>query len=219
MLASEVARTPKTVTPPADDEEVMSSGEETGMDGERRALLAQIMHELADDLAGVARLYLEFGQEIRAVVAHDVRRLGGRHLTDDDIEGVTFDACMMLASLARTWRPDGGALPWVWARARIVGLVAAHIGPATDELPPESDLPPARLDGPPAVRDDGAMTPVLALLASGDDRCALLREAMDAAMAPDEVEVFLRYRVQQQSGDPSPSDTVAHELGLHAPAV
>jgi hypothetical protein len=38
-------------------------------------------------------------------------------------------------------------------------------------------------------------------------------------MGPDEVEVFLRYRVQQQSGDPSPSDTVAHELGLHPPAV
>jgi hypothetical protein len=197
----------------------MNAREETKMDSGRRALLAQIMDELRVDRAAVARLYLDFGPEIAAVVRHDVRRISGRRLRDDDIEAMTCDACLMLASLADAWRPDGGALPWVWARHRITALVADYLGPVVDPLPPETELEPSRLVTIAHSADDGFMSPVLDELAVDDDRCALLREAMDAAMGPGEVEVFLRYRVQQQSGDPSPSDTVANELGLRAPAV
>src|SRR5262249_44511019 len=162
--------------------EVMNAGEETKMDGERRALLAQIMQELRDDLAAVARLYLEFGPEIGAVVRHEARRVTGRRLRDDDIEAMTCDAGLMLAALADAWRPDGGALPWVWGRRRITALVADYLGPAVDPLPPESDLRASELmvvaD---VVDDDGAMAPVLDGLATLHDECALLREAMDAA--------------------------------------
>src|SRR3954471_8056706 len=47
-------RRAKTVTPPGDDRQVMRPGEETTMDSERRARLAQIMEQLRDDVAAVA---------------------------------------------------------------------------------------------------------------------------------------------------------------------
>src|SRR6186997_3357683 len=50
-LGDRSAEGQKSVTPPADDEEVMRAGEETTMDSERRAQLAQIMEELRHDLA------------------------------------------------------------------------------------------------------------------------------------------------------------------------
>jgi DNA-directed RNA polymerase specialized sigma24 family protein len=188
------------------------------MEAGRRERLVEIMGMAAGDESAVAALYLEFGEEIGAVIRYLVPRRGGAHLDEDDIDGLVFDACLVLARLARSWRADGGALPWTWARQRLDALVCERIGPVTTPLVREEQLgaTPAPFT---AVLDDGTASTTLSNLARGDERCALLLEALDAAVSPTDAEVLIRLRVQLDSGDPSPSHTVADELGLRAPAI
>jgi hypothetical protein len=189
------------------------------MDADRRAQLTTIMAAAADDPAAGVRLYLEFGPDVGRVVRFLVRRAGGRHWDDDDLAGLTFDACQAIAALARSWRPDGAALPWVWARGRIAGLVADAVGPPCDPLPSFEDglgAAPPLVTG---VRDGDDVAGSLTVLAGRDERCARLGDALGGALTERDAEVLLRYRIQQQSGDPAPSETVAAELGLRPPTV
>ena len=188
------------------------------MDAGRRERLAEIMAMAAEDESAVVALYLEFGEEIGSVIRFLVPRRGGAHLDEDDLDALTFDACLVLARLAGSWRADGGALPWTWARARLDTLVCERIGPVTTPLVREEQLgaTPAPFA---AVLDDGAAGTTLSTLARGDERCALLLEALDRSVSPTDAEVLLRLRVQLDSGDPSPSHTVADELGVLAPAI
>jgi DNA-directed RNA polymerase specialized sigma24 family protein len=188
------------------------------MDAGRRERLVAIMARAAEDESAVASLYLEFGQEIGGVVRFLAARRGGAHLDEDDIDSLTFDACFVLVRLARSWRADGGALPWTWARQRLEALVCDWIGPANTPLSSEEQLgaAPAVFE---AVLDDGAAGTTLSALAAGDERCALLFEALTEAVSATDAEVLLRLRVQLDSGDPSPSHTVADELGVQAPAI
>ena len=188
------------------------------MDSERRATLEGIMAILPTDEAAVIRLYQDFRVEIGQVVsflAHKRRR----DVDADDLEAMIFDSCLAIARVAKGWRADGGALPWVWARGRIANVVATHLPPATKPLSIELDLPaaPSLLDE--AQLDDLDVSEALAALAAGDERVALLAAALGEAVAGPDAAVWLRYRIQQQSGDPAPAVTVAGELGMRAPAV
>jgi DNA-directed RNA polymerase specialized sigma24 family protein len=180
--------------------------------------LVEIMGALPDDESAVAALYLEFGHEIGAVIRYLAPRRGGSHLDDDELDGLTFDACLVLGRLGGSWRPDGGALPWTWARRRLDALVCERVGPVTTPLVREEQLGAAR-PVVTAVLDDGDVSTALSALASDDERCALLLEALEVAVSPTDAEVLLRLRVQLDSGDPSPSHTIAGELGVNAPAI
>ena len=188
------------------------------MDAGRRERLAEIMAAAVDDESAAVTLYLEFEDEIGGVIRYLVPRRGGAHLDDDDVDGIVFDACVILARLARSWRPDGGALPWNWARRRLDTLVCERIGPLTRPLVREEQLGAAR-ETFAAMLDDGSVASALTTLADVDDRCALVLEMLEKAVSPKDAEVLLRLRVQHDSGDPSPSHTVADELGLLAPAI
>ena len=177
------------------------------------------MGALASDPAAVVPFHAEFGSEVRVIVEFEARR-HRRRPASAEIDDLTFDACLVLARLAAAWRPDGGALPWNWGRRRINELVAAALAPSPGRLPwgwDAEDVGPAAGDA--ADPDDGTCAPHLVALAGRDHRCALLLEAIDASIGVDDADVWLRYRVQQQSGDPAAAETVARELGLTAPAV
>jgi len=177
--------------------------------------LAEIMGQLGDDRAALVPFYLEFGADVRKVVRHLVKRRR-RCPDEDEVDNLTFDACYSLAEVAGSWRPDGGALPWVWARGRIERVVDRHFGPITKRLSCFHDCEEVELVAP----DDHASIGItLALLAERDEHCALLLSALDESVNEDDVEVFFRYRVQQQSGDPAPAHTVGRALGLKPPAV
>src|SRR4051794_24874863 len=188
------------------------------MDRARRAELNRIMGEMVDDEAKVIELYQEFHAEIAAVVGFLARKRL-RSITDEEVEAMVFDTCGMLGRVARSWRPDGGALPWVWARSRIVALVGASLPLRHDPLPDEHDLPPA----PPLLSLAGTDEPevdlVLERLALADERVALLVVALHEAVGVRDGGIWLRYRMQQQAGDPSPAHTVGGELGLLPPTV
>jgi DNA-directed RNA polymerase specialized sigma24 family protein len=173
------------------------------------------MSLMPTDRAAVVAFHLEFGPEVRRIVDF----IAGRRrlqVGDEDIDDLTFDACLAIADVASGWRADGGALPWNWARRRIEGIVASQIGPAVRRLPRDYDVEDIISLAP---VDDVDVSTALARLAERDDRCALLLTALDEELSPVDAEVWLRYRVQQQSGDPAPAATVGRQLGLRPPAV
>jgi DNA-directed RNA polymerase specialized sigma24 family protein len=185
------------------------------VDDTKRARLGEIMGALPTDRAALVPFYLEFGDEVRRIVRHLVRR---REWVpdDDDLDNITFDACASLAMVAASWHPDGGALPWVWGRARIERVVNRHFGPLTRPLPQHYDPEERHVV---AAYDEDGLSTALATLARRDDQCALLLNALQDSVSQEDAEVLLLYRVQQQSGDPAPADTVGRALGLKAPAV
>lgn len=186
------------------------------MDQVRRQRLAEVMAALRDDEAAVVALYLEFGDEVGQVVRF-VAGTVAPGTGAEELEELTLEACFAVADVAGGWRADGGALPWVWARRRIDRLVRGRLLHPEVELPPGWDVEDRAA---PAVDDDDVPAlAVLERLAAGDERCAALSRVIGSAGAGQDVEVLLRYRVQQQAGDPAPAHTVAAQLGLRPPAV
>jgi DNA-directed RNA polymerase specialized sigma24 family protein len=188
------------------------------MDDERRAALGRIMGALRSAEAAVIELYQEFHEEIGQVVGFLARRRLPS-ISPDDLEALVFDACLALARVAPSWRSDAGALPWVWARGRIVALVEAALPLRSCALPDEEDLPASPPTLGSACPDDPDVGMVLARLAERDHRVALLAVAMHESVGLRDGGIWLRYRIQQQAGDPSPANTVADELGLRPPTV
>lgn len=185
------------------------------MDEGKWSLLVELMQAMVRDRAAVVMFHAEFGPEVRRVVDFEAFRCG-LHLAPGDLDDLTFDACMALAAVSGGWRPDGGALPWVWARRRINALVAGQRQPVHLGLPQGHDIEEVHFDAP---DDDADLGATLLSLGKRDERCALLAAALRESVGACDAEVWLRYRVQQQSGDPAPAATVARELGMQAPAV
>lgn len=189
------------------------------MDGDGRNRLAGIMARLRDgDEAAVFDLLARFGDPIRAAIAAIARERRCHHLGPDDLDDLAAEACFMLGRLARGWQPDG-ALPWSWARHRLVNLIDDWSGARTipfDDHAPRSDRTAGALayQGPEPEALD-----TLERLAVHDSRCALLLAALVEAVPTADREVLLRYAQQQAAGDPSPAHTVAADLGLSPPIV
>ncbi len=187
------------------------------MQTDRRDRLGAIMARLRHgDEAAVFDLLTQFGPPIRAALAAIARDRRHHHLVDGDLDALTAEACFVLGRLARGWRPDG-ALPWTWARHRLVNLVDDWSGARTDPWPAHdvAEAVPAR----PYAGPEPDAVDTLQRLAASDRRCALLLSALVEAVPVAEREVLLRYAQQQAAGDPSPSHTVAADLGLAPPVV
>jgi hypothetical protein len=190
------------------------------MDEHARERLTVVMAQLAaGDDAAVAALYLEFGATVRASLAA-IARARGRRIPADDLDGLTIDACLALRRVARGWRPDG-SLPWTWARNRLVALVDAYVAPGSHPVVDFDDLEAAAPSPTTAVGDvdDDDPLDLLAILAESNQRLGLLADALNKAVPPGEGRTLLRYALQHRAGDPSPSHTVAAQLGLRPPAV
>jgi hypothetical protein len=128
-------------------------------------------------------------------------------------------------------------LPWVYARRRIENCVDRVVGQRTVPLDDElaAGLEASPVDGGPlwsggsadGVAGGGAgggghasMSDVFARLVAIDDRCRLLRDALDAASVSDaDREVCFQYAVEQGAGNRSPATTVGTAVGLGDAAV
>jgi hypothetical protein len=183
--------------------------------------LCEVMAELAaGDRAAIVRLYAGFGGRIAHTVRRHLRRFGVARPSSGDVDDLVMDVCFMLAGCAAGWDPDGGALPWTWADARVRTVVGKWLGVFADPLDP-ADLAAMADDG--LVRSAGsevAADVALQGLASAGGPAALLLEAFGAARVSDrDRAMLLEYTVQQDLGDPSPAHTVGAQYGLAPPAV
>lgn len=190
------------------------------LDPQRRAQLERIMAGAADDPAAPWALLDAFGTEIGRMLRAIARQDGLAHLGGDELDGLTADACVEIVAVAGSWRPDGGALPWTYARPRLRTLLHRHAGPALAPLPPVDPADPSNW-GAAAPADDESSYVVLRRVASSGAEPAVvaLHDALAATCSPADAELVLRYLQHKVAGDPSPSHTVGAQLGRRPDAV
>jgi hypothetical protein len=182
---------------------------------ERLVVLMRRMSE--GDRAAMFTLADEFGAQVVGSVRAHLRDLGVDHVERDDLDGLAIDACEVLYDLAGTWRPDGGALPWVWAAHRMRAVASRHVGQHADVLDERAaERAVAPVAGAGTEPDELAL---LATLAARLPECALLQEALTRVTTPRNQAIVLAVRVQELLGDPAPAATVGREFGLRADAV
>jgi DNA-directed RNA polymerase specialized sigma24 family protein len=183
--------------------------------------LVEIMGQLADgDETAAFALYERFGDKVGGTV-RAVLRTRRLALVRDEVDGLVLEACLAIAAVAKAWSPDGGALPWVYARRRIENCVDRLAGQYALSLDTvgldalEDVAPPAS-----AVDGERPLVDAFADLVAVDDRCRLLHDALDRArVTSTDRELTLRYAVEQGSGNRSPATTVAAMFDLRDAAV
>lgn len=184
--------------------------------------LVAIMRRLAGgDEAAVVTLYERYGGPIAAAVQR-VARQRRRLLDRDDLDGLVFEVCFELATIAGRWSPDGGALPWVWARHRVANVVDRVLGQWSDPLDDERVGVVAAwpLDGAGHAADDGSMLDALGRLVPDLASARLLAEALDhERISARDRELLLEYAFEKRSGNTSPAATVAPRFGMKEVSV
>lgn len=139
-------------------------------------------------------------------------------VTADRLDDIVRDLVVELIELAPSWRPDGGALPWVWARSRLWSLAFARLGPLADDIEDHELV----ADGSPAGGVGGHDgSPVETLRQAARDRTdvTLLLEALDQGVSERDADVWLDVLSEQAAGNRSPSVTVAQQHDLTPCAV
>lgn len=195
------------------DHEQHSSEQRTS--SQRRQRIADLMEAMAQDRRSALWAFIEeFGPAVAAGLRSELNRCGCRTVSRDDLDGMVQDVAIEIYGLARSWRPDGGAMPWVWAGARVREAVRAYLGPGRDEL---DDT--ASGETRPGPTTEPALAFVLRDLAQRDSVCALLDEALPLVASGRDRAVFLECAVQRALGDRSPAATVAGSLGIRADSV
>lgn len=182
-----------------------------------RARLVEIMRAMAEgDEAALWALHDEFGGPlgvaVRALVASFETTLDA-----EEIDGLVIDACLVLRDHAAAWDPEGGALPWVWARLRLRAMVSTYLGQFTNDLDEAVRHHPAVASATPTLEhpeDHDSATAVLDRLAHHDPTLHRLDEALQRTASPRDRALLLDFRSQQALGDPSPATTVGPMYGV-----
>jgi hypothetical protein len=191
-----------------------------GMTEEERTRLGVLMARMAEtDPAAPFALYQEFGHVVAAVMRRHLQAVGTNAVSRQELDGLTMDACLELADCARAWRPDGGALPWNWAGARLRALAARFVGTYAEPIDDRDVASIASAETNPGGAEEPHAVDLLQRLAVGHPMAALLRDALVEVATPRDQLILLESRLQGDLGDPSPSHTVAAELGVHPDTV
>jgi hypothetical protein len=193
------------------------------MDRDRFARLVELMATMASGrIAAAFELRDEFGGSLRRAVRRALRARNVE-LPAAEVEELVDDVALVLFEHAAAWRPEGGALPWVWAQHRIANAVDRHLGSFADELDEErlTRWEAGRLDraGGAGPCDEEASFDLLVSMAERDPRIGALAEALRQVATPRDRELWLEMRVQEVLGDPAPAASVGRGHGVSAAAV
>jgi hypothetical protein len=178
---------------------------------------------MAQAAAGVPTAPIALLQEFGLAVARSMRRhlsdLGVRRVDHDELQGLTIDACLELADHAGGWRPDGGALPWVWAERRLRQLAVRHVGQWSDPLDDTLLDLPAQEYGEGHDDDPDELELLQAIARRRDDVAAYADALGRAATSTRNQQVLLAYRLQASLGDQAPAHTVGRRFAMQPAAV
>jgi DNA-directed RNA polymerase specialized sigma24 family protein len=207
--------------------------EPEGGQPDRSGLVAIMRRMAAGDEAAAVTLYERHGAAITGAVRHVVR-LRRRRLDHDEIDELVQDVCFELQKVAHRWSPEGGALPWVWARHRVANVVDRHLGQWSEPLDEarlaELETAPAASPAGLQAADGRSLLDTLAGVASGAvtparvvpdmSSAKLLLDALDEArISARDRELLLEYSCEKHSGNASPAATVAPVFGMKEPSV
>ena len=189
----------------------LPQGKETLVASLDRALLARLMADLAKgDVAALYPFIDEFGDRLAAMVRGILREFGRPDVAGDrgDVDYLVQSAALVILDRASAWDPQGGALPWNWARRAIRAEVVGFLGHPSVELH-DTDLELSELMLPAGAADID-----FAELERAYPLVRLLVRAVREVASPRDAEVHLEYQTQKRGGDPSPAHTVAEMFGL-----
>ena len=178
-----------------------------------REALARAMAALVDDRAMAVPFVRAYGHRLAYVVRKCLRRRGRGDLARDrdEVQGLVWDVALLLHEQGAGWDPNG-ALPWSWAWRPIEALVAAAAGHPVAEL--DVDVLDERVESGDHRWSVGTAVD-FEVLADANALLGLYRDALAEVQVSDRNRLVHReYRIQKGLGDPSPSHTVAAELGL-----
>jgi hypothetical protein len=176
------------------------------------------------DEAAVVALYERFRGRIAGAV-QQVAAIRGARLRPDDLEGLVVEVCFELARVAGAWSPDGGALPWVWARHRVANVVDRELGQWTEPLDEQQlahvvdDAAPTPDYGSTPARDV-PMWPVLERIAADHHGARLLLDALErSGISRRDRELWLEYVCEKAVGNPAPATTVGPVFAMKESTV
>jgi len=176
--------------------------------------IVEVMARLvAGDQAAVWDLHDLAERDLARMVRAEARRIDVR-ISDEDVLDLTLDAAIDLAKLAPAWRPDG-ALPWVWARQRVNGLVHAHIGTFASEL----DDTHLDIVVPDPVPSMDRPRDVLRSLAARHPAAHRLDKRLDDTVTERDADIWLGVQLEKGAGNRSPAVTVAVDHDMRPDAV
>jgi DNA-directed RNA polymerase specialized sigma24 family protein len=176
---------------------------------------------MASMAAGNPAALGQFLDEHRTTLATVMRShlisMGWVHPPPDVIHDLVVDASLELWVLAPSWRPDGGAAPWVWATKRLRHVAAAYLGQHAAEV---NDLDLDLVDVPPSG-DTGDVDTIdlLNRVAAAHPRAGVLAAALAAVASERDQRIFLETVQEAAGGNRRPAVTVATRWTMTPAAV
>jgi len=178
----------------------------------QRAELLRLMAAMASgDRAALFPFVEIFGNVLAAMVRRTLADLGRNDVAKkpEDVDYLVQSAAFVIFDRSSSWRPDGGALPWVWAERAIRAEIVRWLGHPAVEWSGDIEVDDLRAGLPIASREVD-----LSSLAADHRLVALLLEAVKEVASERDRHVHLEYQIQKGLGDRSPATTVADIFGL-----
>jgi len=187
---------------------------------ELRASVALAMAAIVQgEPEGFVSLFRLATPPVRKLIASELSAVGFR-LSRDQLDDLTRSAIVDIAGLAGTWRPDGGALPWNWARQRILAQAFTAVTGCHKSLDSESDgdLPEPETQFA-SASDEADLAEALDRLAGCVPEAQLLLSGLSQVASERDRRIWLEYVAEQAMGNPAPAGAVARMHGLTEPNV
>ncbi len=185
------------------------------MSPDRRARLEALMAGMAaGDDAMISALMFEFRDELERAARFHANSVSPSTPNDGDIVGLVADFAFVIADVAKSWRPDGGALPWTFARRALRQK-------AIDVLVTPIELRKSLDDGNFGdIADEGSRAlgvidgEYLGTLIDMADQMPEVAKVLDrlSSASDEHVAIALEFRIQRQQGDRSAAATVAERF-------
>jgi hypothetical protein len=184
---------------------------------------ARRREQVARTMAGVAAGRAEAIAELFDIAAPPVRQMvlsafrrSSIWVHRDQLDDIVRDLVIDLVELAPSWRADGGAMPWNWARQRLVAGAFARLGNFCDDLD-ESAL--VETAAPSVIRTELSVLEVFGRLAREHGTAAVLRQGLEQCVSRRDQTIWLEFMSEKALGNTSPAVTVAQNHGMTPPAV
>ncbi len=176
-----------------------------------RALVDIVDGMVAGDTASILAFHEIAAPEVRSIVLRSLRA-AGIWVDKDRLHDIVQDGLLALQRHIGSWRPDGGATPWGWARHRLVAIAFDHVGILAVDL---DGVPEPRSEQG-STSDDVDRCPLelLAELATTHPKVAELERALSATVSERDGRVWLDLLCEESGGNRSASVTVAQTHGL-----
>ena len=176
---------------------------------DRRPTLDQVVAGVIErDADSVERFFELATPPVRSIALRALRD-AGIWVDRDRLHDIVHDAVLELVRTAPSWRPDGGAAPWTWARPRLVTIAFEHVGIFADDLADHAEVEHVTPTDPEQPLED-----VLADLASQRPVLGSLCAALARVATDRDRRVWIELLWEESGGNRRAAITVAQNHGL-----